>query len=164
MLGSHTSAWQMRHAIGLRQAQGTVREEDYCAKTTNRVLHCTAWPFVLQLSLDLSTSLEIVEMLRASVEDHVKGNPTDFSGASSGENAAAACSCHCRRLPGAGSGMGKKGFQRLSARALVSGREGRGEHTKQKWAGMRCLGSAPRSAGLLCDRQTSRVLDFSHAY
>ncbi|KAI3428453.1 hypothetical protein D9Q98_007280 [Chlorella vulgaris] len=37
----------------------------------------------LKLSLDLSTSLEIVEMLRASVEDHVKGNPTDFSGASS---------------------------------------------------------------------------------
>lgn len=48
-------------------------------------------PFFVQLSLDLSTPLEVVEMLRSTVDAHVRANPNEFTGSSAG---AAAAPCH----------------------------------------------------------------------
>lgn len=41
-------------------------------------------PTAPQISLDMNTPLEVVEMLRGTVDTHVKANAADFSGASSG--------------------------------------------------------------------------------
>lgn len=41
-------------------------------------------PFFVQLSLDLSTPLEVVEMLRSTVDAHVRANPNEFTGSSAG--------------------------------------------------------------------------------
>lgn len=55
-----------------------------------------AGPPLVQLSLDLSTPLEVVEMLRGAVDAHVKANSAEFTGSSSG---AAECSASALLLP-----------------------------------------------------------------
>ena len=50
-----------------------------------------------QLSLDLGTPLEVVEMLRSTVEAHVRAHPNEFGGSSAGgvRSAARAVRCQC---------------------------------------------------------------------